>query len=105
MGGNDMLQQVDARITEQNLRSMIGMAQAHGAAVVLIGVPTPRLLSEVAPFYHKVADAQGIPLEADALLSVLRRNAYKSDPIHPNADGYRVLAQAVAELLRRAGAV
>ena len=44
-------------------------------------------------------------LVACALLSVLRRNAYKSDPIHPNADGYRILAQAVAELLRRAGAV
>ena len=44
-------------------------------------------------------------LVACALLSVLRRNAYKSDPIHRNADGYRILAQAVAELLRRAGAV
>ncbi len=105
MGGNDMLQQIDGRITEQNLRSMVGTAQAQGAAVVLIGVPTPRLLSEVAPFYHKIADAHRIPLEDDALLSVLRRNAYKSDPIHPNADGYRILAQAVAELLRRAGAV
>jgi acyl-CoA thioesterase I len=105
MGGNDMLQQVDTQVTERNLRSMIGMARERGVAVVLIGVPAPRLLGGAAPFYRALADAQQIPLEEEALPSVLRRSAYKSDPIHPNADGYRLVAQALAELLRKAGAV
>jgi acyl-CoA thioesterase-1 len=105
MGGNDMLQQVDARITEQNLRSMVSMARSRGIAVVLIGVPQLQLLGGTAPFYRTVADAERIPLEEEALSSVLRRAAYKSDPIHPNAEGYRLLAQALADLLRRSGAV
>ena len=44
-------------------------------------------------------------LVACALLSVLRRNAYKSDPIHPNAKGYRKMAEAIAALLKKSGAI
>ena len=105
MGGNDMLQQVDTGTIAANLRRMIDMAREHGAAVLLIGVPAPQLLGGAAPLYRAVADAQRIPLEEETLSSVLHRPAYKSDPIHPNAEGYRLLAQALADLLRHSGAV
>jgi lysophospholipase L1-like esterase len=39
------------------------------------------------------------------LKDVLYDRAYKSDQIHPNAEGYRKVAEAVAKLLHRAGAV
>ena len=56
-------------------------------------------------YYRALADAQRIPLEEETLSSVLHQRAYKSDPIHPNAEGYRLLAQALADLLRHSGAV
>jgi lysophospholipase L1-like esterase len=105
MGGNDMLRDLDAGTTEANLREMVELARRRGVAVVLIAVPKPRLIGGAADFYRRVADELDVPLEDKVLVDVLRDNRYKSDMIHPNALGYRKLAQALADLLRGAGAI
>ena len=105
LGGNDMLRKVDPSVIEANLRSMIENARGRGVGVLLIGVPKPALFAGTADFYERIAEDLALPLEGDVLNDILRDNAYKSDPIHPNAQGYRILAEAVADLLHRAGAV
>ncbi len=105
LGGNDMLRKVAPEVIEANLRGMIEDARSQGVAVVLIGVPEPALFGGTASFYARIAEDLHTPFEGDVLNDILKNNEYKSDPIHPNARGYRLLAQALAELLRRAGAV
>ena len=105
MGGNDMLRKMDAAGTEANLREMVQMAKARGINVVLIGVPTPELFGGPPAFYGRLAKESSLPLENKVLQEVLFNHGLKSDPIHPNAKGYRRVAEAIAELLRRAGAV
>ena len=105
MGGNDMLRKGDARLTESNLRSMVRIAKERGVAVVLIGVPEPVLFGATAAFYGAIAKDYHLPFEDKILGELLFDRKLKSDAIHPNARGYRRLAQAIADLLRKAGAV
>ncbi len=105
LGGNDMLRKVGADETEANLRQMIETARERGVAVVLIGVPKPALFGGAAEFYQRIADDYTLAYEGDALTRILRDNEYKSDPVHPNAQGYRKLAIALAEVLKNGGAI
>ena len=106
LGGNDMLRRMDRAAMRENLAAMIRDIHDHGAQVVLLAVPEPRLLRlQAEPAYETLAQAFGIPLEGEAMTQVLGDRRLKSDEIHPNAEGYRRIAEAVAQLLRRAGAI
>ncbi len=105
LGGNDMLRKVDEAQTKANLRAIIKAIQSQGIAVVLVGVPKPALLTSAAPFYAEIAKEFGIPYEGKIITDVLYQRDQKSDAIHPNAKGYRRVAEAVAALLKKAGAV
>ena len=105
-GGNDLLQRRPREDTRANLRAMVQMARQRGVAVVLIGVPNLGLiLGRSAGFYEELAEELDLPYDGEALPAILIQPSLKSDAIHPNAQGYRKLAEAVAELLRRSGAI
>ena len=105
LGGNDMLRKQPEAATENNLRLLVQTIRASGAEVVLIGVPEPRLFGGAPAFYERVADDMRLPLEDAVFSEVLKDNRLKSDPIHANAAGYRVVAERLAEFLREAGAL
>jgi acyl-CoA thioesterase-1 len=104
-GGNDFLQKLDEAQAANNIRAMVRVARAHGAQVVLIAVPKPGLLPSPADFYSEIAKEFRVPYEETALRKILTDNALKSDLVHPNAAGYARLAEAIAALLRKTGAV
>ena len=105
LGGNDMLRKVSETQTKNNLRTIIKTIQAQGIAVLLVGVPKPALVTSAAPFYGEIAKEFNIPYEGKIVTDVLYRPDEKSDPIHPNAKGYRRMAEGIAALLKKAGAV
>ena len=100
-----MLRKVGADSIDANLRAMVETARSHGVAVVIIGVPKPALFGGTADFYERIAEDYVLPFEGKVLNEVLRNNEFKSDPIHPNAKGYRRIAEAIAQLIQQAGAV
>jgi lysophospholipase L1-like esterase len=105
LGGNDFLRHQDETKTAENLRAMISLAQSRGVGVVLISVPKLGLGLEVPKFYGELAKELAIPLEGKILKQILSKGRLKSDAIHPNASGYSILAESVAQLLRNSGAL
>lgn len=105
LGGNDMLRQQPAATITENLRALIRAIQASGASVVLIGVPEPKLFGGAPAFYADIADELKLPYEGEGFNEVLRNPSLKSDPIHANAQGYRLVAERLAALLKSSGAL
>ena len=63
------------------------------------------LLPSPPAFYAALAKDLGVPYEDGVITEVLKDASLKSDPIHPNARGYRVIAERVAERLKKSGAI
>lgn len=104
-GGNDFLQRLDEAEAARNLRAMATLARDRGIAVAIVATPKPGLGVTKVAFYQVLGKELAIPVENDVLAEVLGSRNLKSDLVHPNAEGYRRIADAVAKLLRRAGAV
>lgn len=99
-GGNDILRNHDEAATETNLRRMIETIRAAGARVLLLGVPRKSLFLSTAPLYQRLADDMKVAYAGDIIGDVLGDGDLKSDAIHPNAEGYRTIADHLAELVR-----
>ena len=105
LGGNDMLRQQPPTTIAENLRTLIRDIQASGASVVLIGVPEPKVFGGAPAFYADIAEELKLPYEGEVFNEVLRNPSLKSDPIHANAEGYRLVAERLAALLKSSGAL
>jgi len=104
-GGNDMLRRLNQQQAANNLRNMIRLAQERRVAVVLIAVPAPGISLSPPHMYREIAKDLALPLEEKIIPAVLTDGSLRSDYIHPNAAGYRRIAEALATLLKKGGAI
>ncbi len=101
-GGNDFLRKLNQTTTSSNLDAMITLIRSRGADVVLVGVPKFGFGLQVPELYSQIAEQYTIPLQKEILVDLLSDNSMKSDVIHPNATGYRLMAEAIYDLINRA---
>lgn len=104
-GGNDMLRRRNLTQAASNLKAMIVIAKEQGIQVVMLAVPNPSLFLSPAEFYETVANDTGVVMDMDIISDVLQYPANKSDAVHPNAKGYRMMAEGIRDLLEDEGAI
>ena len=103
-GGNDFLRKLGDDNTKSNVRAMVKLATDKGISVVLVATPKPGLVVKAPEFYKEIASEFAIPFD-DAMLKKVLTNNMKSDLVHPNASGYSYIAEELAKLLKRSGAI
>lgn len=100
-GGNDILQKQPLSELKNNLKNMILMAKAKNIKVILISVPKISALGlSSMNLYSTVVDEENVALMDDLLVHVLSRSSMKNDYIHPNAQGYKYMADEIYALLK-----
>lgn len=105
LGGNDFLRQTQAARVKAFLRAIIREALASGSAVALVAVPRLSLLRASlgaltdSPIYAELAEEEGVVLVPDIFSEVLSDGSLRADEIHPNARGYRQLAEGIRGVL------
>jgi len=103
-GGNDILQKKPMSELKQNLKTMIQMAKAENIEVLLLSVPNFSLFG-LSPLdlYEEVSKEENIPLLSGVLANILSEPSLKNDQIHPNASGYKKMAELIYESLKENG--
>lgn len=106
LGGNDLLRGQPVAVTQAKLAEIVQAGVAAGAEVVLLGITAP---TSVGPdhkaafdaIYPQVAEQHGARLVPDFLGGLMGRpELLQADGLHPTAEGQRVLAEALAPVLR-----
>lgn len=100
MGGNDFLRQVPRAETKKNLAELVRRIQAQGARVAIAGMRLGIFTDEYSPIYEETAKQLGAYYIPQVMQGILTDPKLKSDPIHPNGAGYRLMGQRIAEKIR-----
>ncbi len=111
LGGNDLLRQAPQAEIVHNLKTILSMAKTQGIASVLVAIPEISPLKAAVgnlsdhPLYENIAKETATPLIADMFSEVLSDRDLKSDQIHANAQGYRVISDKLYVKLQELGFV
>jgi acyl-CoA thioesterase I len=111
LGGNDFLQQLPQTETIANLKAILALAKEKGVTSILVAIPELSPLKAAFgnlsdhPLYVKLAQETATALVTDVFSDVLSDATLKADQVHPNAQGYAIVAKNMATKLQLLGFV
>lgn len=94
-GGNDFLRKVPKEITVNNIKEMLDRIQAGGAMAAIVDISAGMLLEQYRPAFYNIAREKGAIFIPGILSGIITNPHLKSDYLHPNSAGYKVIAQRV----------
>ncbi|HEX9788621.1 MAG TPA: arylesterase [Candidatus Binatia bacterium] len=101
LGGNDFLRQLPRRETRRNLEEIVRRIQAEGAMVAIAGVRLGLFTDEFSSIFEETAERFGALYIPQVMKGVLTDSSLRSDSIHPNGAGYRLIAERIGAKVKR----
>lgn len=99
LGGNDLKNRVPAKRAFTNLKIIVEAIQEAGALVIIGGIELPIFDRGFGDGYRQVASETGAILIPNILEGIIGNSKLMSDPIHPNDDGYALMARSFYEVI------
>lgn len=98
-GGNDFLTKIPLDETIKNLEVMIKKMQAEGAMVAVVDVSSGIVMDSYRNEFKRLSRRHSAIFVPRILDGILTDPLLKSDYIHPNAEGYKIVAQRVYQAI------
>jgi len=100
LGGNDLKNGVDRTEAFANLEEIVSLIHRRGALVVVGGIDIPLYGRGFDDAYEELRAKTGCLLVPDVYDDIMGNRALMADRIHPNGDGYRIMARHFYETLK-----
>ena len=99
LGGNDAIQKVPIEETFSNLEQIIDGVHSSGGAVVLVGVQGGIIGDRFKKPFKELANKKDVAFVPDILDGLIGNISLMADAIHPNDDGYVIMADRIEPIL------
>lgn len=99
-GGNDFLRKVPLDVTIKNVTEIVDKIQERGSMVAIADISAGFLLNEYRPAYKKLAREKGAIFIPSLMRGIITNPHMKSDFLHPNINGYRMISQRVCRVIK-----
>jgi len=98
LGGNDAIRKISTEKTFENLSLLIESIHESGSAVLLVGIQSGILRDKYKDEFKKLSREYKTAYVPDILDGILGTK-FMSDPIHPNNEGYALMADKIEPVL------
>ncbi len=95
LGGNDFFRKIPKEKTFANMDAIVARIQKHGAIVVIAVVKIGLLQDIYSKEFKSIAKERGALFIPNIMKGILTNPKLKYDRIHPNAEGYRLIAERI----------
>lgn len=109
IGGNDFLRGRSQKAVKEDLREILAAIRRSGAGAVLVAVPEASVFGAVvqrpsdAPIYEELGKEEKVAVIGGVFSGVLAQADLRADQIHPNARGYRQMANGMVAEFKKNG--
>ncbi len=93
--GNDFLDKIPKEETVNNIKEMVRQIQSKGAMVAIVDISAGLFLREYRLAFKNLAREKQAIFIPGILRGIITNPSMKSDFLHPNADGYKIIAQRI----------
>ncbi len=98
-GGNDYMRNMRMEEAASAVAQIVDSVQAAGAIAVVVDIGGPGM-GHYTRAYKKLAQEKGAVFVPGILKGIFNKKEFKSDMVHPNAAGYKIVAERVYEEIK-----